>query len=187
MLTWPDCSSADSRIVAIDTASARTRSSASLGRNAFGIAATGDRAWVAHSDGSVDVIDIASLARQATVAVDGFTVAITAGDSAVFVAGRDRPQGSASLVVRIDAASRAVTHRRVLPGGEMITALTVAGRPLIAGGEKGALLVLSADDLRLLARIAPRGWTATPAQRLLVVGERLYSPRMPAAAKTARW
>ena len=174
VLTWPDCSSADSRIVAIDTATARARSSASLGRNAFGIAATGEHAWVAHSDGSVDVVDIASLARQATVAVGGFTIAIAAGNGAVFVAGRDRPQGGAPLVARIDAASRAVSHRLVLPGGETITALTVAGRHLVAAGEKGSLLVLAADDLRPLAKIAPRGWTATPAQRLLVVGERLY-------------
>ena len=78
------------------------------------------------------------------------------------------------MIVRVDSAGGAVSHRQVLPGGETIAAIAPAGRHLVVAGDKGALFVLSADDLTPRAMIAPKGWTGRAAQRLLVVGDRLY-------------
>lgn len=174
VLTWPDCSSADSKVVAIDTATARSRTSPSLGKDAFAIATAGGHAWVLHRDGTLDVIDIAALTRSATVAIGGFTLAMAASDSAVFVGGLDRPEGTAPLVARIDAASRAVTHRGTLPGQARVAAIAAAGRHIVVAADNGALFVLSADDLTPLARLTVPSLAGETPRAMLVVGDRLY-------------
>lgn len=174
VLTWPDCSSADSKVVAIDTATARSRTSPSLGKDAVAIAAAGDHAWVLHRDGALDVVDIAALTKRATVTIGGATLAMAASESAVFVGGLDRPDGNASLVVRIDVASRAVTHRGTLPGAGRVSAIASAGRHIIVADELGALFALSADDLTPLARVGAPGLAGDGPRGMLVVGDRLY-------------
>ncbi|MBM3623420.1 MAG: hypothetical protein FJX20_22300 [Alphaproteobacteria bacterium] len=171
VLTWPDCSSADSKIVAVDTATARSRSSPALGRDAVAIVAAGGHAWVLHRDGAVDVVDIAALTKRATVAIGGATLALAASESAVFVGGLD---GAAPLVARIDVASRAVTHRGSLPGAARIAAIASAGRHIVTADELGALFVLSADDLTPLARLGAPGLAGDGPRGMLVVGDRLY-------------
>lgn len=174
VLTWPDCSSADAKVVAIDTATARSRTSPALGRDAFAIAVAGAHAWVLYRDGTLDVIDIAALTKRATVAIGGSTLAMAASDSAVFVGGLDRPDGTAPLVVRVDAASRAVTHRGTLPVQGRVAAIAAAGRHIVVAADNGALFVLSADDLAPLARLAVPSLAGETPRGMLVVGDRLY-------------
>lgn len=175
VLTWPDCSSADSKIVAIDTATARSRTSPALGKDAFAIAAAGAHAWVLRRDGALDVVDIAALTKRATVTIGGSTLAMAASESAVFVGGLDRPDGAGTpLLARIDVASRAVTHRGTLPGAGRITAIASAGRHIVVADELGALFALSADDLAPLARLGAPGLAGDGPRGMLVVGDRLY-------------
>jgi DNA-binding beta-propeller fold protein YncE len=174
VLTWPDCSSADSKVVAIDTATARSRTSPSLGKDAVAIAAAGDHAWVLHRDGTIDVVDSAALTKRATVTIGGTTLAMAASEGAIFVGGLDRPEGGAPLVARIDVASRAVTHRGTLPGAGRVVAIASAGRHIVVADELGALFALSADDLTPLARLGAPGLAGDGPRGMLVVGDRLY-------------
>lgn len=174
-LAWPDCSSRTSQVVAIDPGNGARRVSADLGRDGFAIAASGDTAWVARgAGGRIDVVDVASLKPTGSVEAGGALFVLAAADGAVFAGGREGADRGAPRVVRIDAASRAVTHRATLPGGGHVKALVLAGPHLIAAGEKGALFVLAAADLKPLARLVVDGPMPVDARRLLVVGDRLF-------------
>ncbi len=174
-LTWPDCSSGTSKIVAIDPGNGAKRESGDLGRNGFGIAAAAGRAWLARGTGKIDMVDLASLKPAGSVDAGGFLSTLAGAGSIVFAGGGEADGGGGPpRVARLDAATGTATHRATLPGHGHVRALAVTGPHLIAADGKGTLFVLAAADLKLLAQLVIDGPVPLDARRLLVVGDRLF-------------
>lgn len=174
VLVQPDCSSATARVLGVDTGKGTVRSSPELGPNANAIAAVGDAAWVVHSTGSVQIVDAATLQPAGSIPIGGFPWVIASNGGAVFVAGREAQQRGSGMVVRVDAATRRETQRRVLPGTELMAAIAADDRHVVAVGPQGTVFVLSAADLAPLRRFTAAGFGEFQPQAVLIANGRLY-------------
>jgi sugar lactone lactonase YvrE len=174
VLVLPDCSSASSRVLRIDTGKGTVKASAELGRNANAIAAAGDDAWVLHSTGPIRTLDAATLQPTGSIQIDGFPWVIAASGRGVFVGGRQAQQSGWPMVVRLDPATRRETHRRLLPGDELIAAMAVSERHVVAVGLRGTIFVLSADDLAPRGQFVAQGFGDFRPQAALIMNDRLY-------------
>jgi hypothetical protein len=172
VVTQPDCSSANSKLVAIDIGSGKARASALLGSDATGVVAVNGRALVGHATGAIDVIALDTLAVAQVVQTGNTLWRSAAGKSGIFFGGMTQRPGGRAMVLRLDPASLKVTHRREFDSPEMILAMTATEDRLIAADRLGRIWIMRGNDLSLEAEIQSATGPFTP-QAMIVVGDTL--------------
>jgi len=172
VVTQPDCSSASSKLVAIDIGSGKARSSGLLGSDASDVVAVNGRALVAHATGAIDVIALDTLAVAQVVQTGNTLWRGAAGRSGVFFGGMTQRPGGRAMVMRLDPASLKVTHRREFDSPEMIVAIAATEDRLIAADRLGRIWIMRGNDLSLETEIQSGAGPFTP-QAMIVVGDTL--------------
>ena len=151
-LTEPDCSSASSRLIKVDSRSGAQVRSGVLSEWATALAASGDNIWVTHARGpALTVIGKTSLQPQPLEVAGASLWAVTASAGSVYAGGRLGEDNSAGVVVMIDAATGHEAHRAQV--SERVAEMTNDARFVVAIGEKGTIWIFSAGDLTLLRTI----------------------------------
>ena len=148
VLTLPDCSSANSRVIRIDPATGQLQETGPLGEWGQAIAASHGKVWVAHARGpALSVIDPGSM-RAESRAIDKASLwAITSNRTSIFVGGRIDEDNGRGVIVAIDPASSQERFR--LAVDHRIAVLAADDETLVAVGENGTVWTLSAKDLTL--------------------------------------
>jgi hypothetical protein len=172
VLTLPDCSSASSKLVAVDIDSGKVSSSGLLGTDATDVVAVNGRALVAHATGNIEVIAIDTLAVAQVVQTGNTLWRGAASNSGVFFGGMTQRPGGRAMVMRLDPTAFKVTHRREFDSPEMIMVLAAAGDRLIAADRLGRIWIMRGDDLTLEAEIQATTGAFTP-QAMIVVDDTL--------------
>lgn len=163
VLLWSECSNVDAHLARLDAKTGKATLSPALGRGAEAVTVVGERAYVAHSDGHVSVVATDTLAVVARHAVPGMHQHVRATPSAVYVDDTEK-------LLRLDAATGAVTHERAL--GARIGAIELRGTSIFAALNNGEILELDAADLRVLRVLVPEGGAFEP-RTLAFHGEHL--------------
>ncbi|MEZ5925327.1 MAG: caspase family protein [Hyphomicrobiaceae bacterium] len=172
VLSWPDCSSADSLVTRIDLKSGKKADSARLGTWAEAIAFGHGAAWVAEvSGGRMTRVDQSSLALE-SIPIDGASIwSVLVTDRAILAAGRLADDNSQGLVVAVDPDTRTVTQRQSL--SELVLRIAADDRHVVVVGLQGTIWVLSADSLAIERKISLGIGEYRPSDAL-IIGERLY-------------
>ncbi len=152
VLLWMGCSSAESGVARLDLKAglkAAPKQSATLGADAFSIAAAGGHVYVSHRSGMLSVLDAHTLAPafpDAFVQVRDLVRADPA-TGAVFVDGEGR-------VARVDPQTGAVTH--TAEHGRRVVDLALHGDTLYVALDDGDIRTYAAADLtpRQILKIA---------------------------------
>ena len=151
-LTEPDCSSATSRLIRVDSQSGAQARSGVLAEWATALTANGDSIWVAHARGpALTVVGKMSLQAQPLEVAGASLWAVTASAGNVFAGGRLGEDNASGVVVMVDANSQREVHRAQV--GERVAEMTSDARLVVAVGEKGTIWIFSAGDLTLLRTI----------------------------------
>jgi hypothetical protein len=172
VVTQPDCSSASSKLVAIDFGSGKARSSQLLGSDASDVVVVDGRALVGHATGAIDVIALDTLAVAQVVQTGNTLWRGAAGRIGVFFGGMTQRPGGRAMVMRLDPASLKVTHRREFDSPEMIVAVAATEDRLIAADRLGRIWIMRGNDLSLETEIQSATGPFTP-QAMIVVGDTL--------------
>lgn len=172
IVTQPDCSSASSKLVAIDIDSGKARSSAVLGSDATDVVAMNGRALVSHATGNIEVIPVESLAVAQVVQTGNALWRGAVSKSGVFFGGMTQRPGGHAMVMRLDPTTLKVTHRREFDSPEMIVAMAATEDRLIAADRLGRIWIMRGGDLSLEAEIQSATGPFTP-QAMIVVGDTL--------------
>ena len=138
-----------SRVVAVDPADGRVRSTAAVGRGPVAIAVSGDSAWVANrEDRSVSRLDVSSGRVAQTLGIGTDVSDIAVGGGAVWVAG-----GRDGTLTRIDAVTGAVQDTTTPAGGRSVDHVATSGDDIwaLAGGSE--LLRIDSSSGRVRSKI----------------------------------
>lgn len=152
VLTEPDCSSASSRLVRIDSTTGRSAKSADLGEWAQSLAAIGSEIWVGHARyTAISIVDQSSLGVS-KLAVPGLEAwAMAANSASVFAGGRYENTDHDGSIVMIDAGSRKEVARYSVT--ELVSSMAADDTHVVVIGDKGTIWLFSARDLTLLRTI----------------------------------
>ena len=169
VLTQPDCSSAQSRAIRIDTASGKQSQTGLLGEWGQAIVTGHDKVWVAHvRPPQLRVIDPQTLAVEQQTIADASLWAIASSDNGIFAGGRLGEDNAKGLIVAIDPQTHKERKRLVV--SELIIALALDEDHVVAFGEQGTIWVASAQDLTLQSVITLSIGTYRPSSALIVDG-----------------
>ncbi|MEO8667582.1 MAG: caspase family protein [Bauldia sp.] len=172
VLTLQDCSSADSRALAINLKTGKQAQTVWLGEWGQALAAGLGKIWVAHVRGGiVNMIDPDSLAVD-NIVIDGASFwDVATNSSRVFAGGRIGEDNAQGLIVAIDPASgREVARRDV---DQMINVIVADDASVVALGLDGRIWVLSAETLAIEKVIDLTTGAFRPSDAL-IVGDRLF-------------
>jgi hypothetical protein len=170
VLTWPDCSNIDSRLVRIDPATGAQTQTATLGRGGQALVAALGKAWLGHtSGGRLSVIDAQTLAVEQHTIRDADIFALTANRTALFAGGRLEKNTEGGFVVLIDPASGQETKR--LEFGAIIQVLVADEETLAAIALDGTIWIASARDLSLRGKITLTTGPYRPSSALIQDGK----------------
>ena len=152
VLTWPDCTSRNSRVVRLDPKTGAVTQTASLGEWAQAIITGHGRVWVAHaSKGHLDAILPTSLAVE-TRAIDGASLwALAVNRTALFAGGRLGDSIKQGLIVSIDPQTGREEKR--LPVDGMILAMVADEEAVVAINDTGTIYVVSAKGFTLKSTV----------------------------------
>lgn len=152
VLTWPDCSSQNSRAVKIDPATGRQSQTEPLGEWGQAIATGFGKVWVAHARGpGISAIDPQTMRVAKAPLRDASLWALATSAGSVIAGGRIGADGQ-GLLVAIDPANLQERGRLLL--GELIITLAVDEESIVAIGEKGTVWVVSAADFKLRGTVS---------------------------------
>ena len=172
ILTWPDGSSKDSRVLRFNHATGELKGSKSLGPWGQAIAAAQGKVFVGHAAGErLSVVDSVTMAVT-TRPLKGASLWAITGDSphGVYAGGRVEQDNAQGLLLSIDPATGAEKKR--LQVNQRIVAMSADERTVVALGAEGAIWTIDpkAFELTGVARLdVPRFDPAS----ILVQGERL--------------
>jgi hypothetical protein len=172
VVALPECSSASSKLLAVDIDSGKVNASGLLGKDATDVVAVNGQALVAHATGAIEIVTVDTLAVAQVVQTGNTLWRGTASKSSVFFGGMTQRPGGRAMVMRLDPASFKVTHRRELDSPEMIMAVAATEDRLIAADRLGRIWIMRGDDLTLEAEIQATTGAFTP-QAMIVVGDTL--------------
>lgn len=139
ILTWPDGSSKDSRVLRFNHATGELKGSRSLGAWGQAIAATHDKVFVGHAAGErLSVIDTSTLAVTPRT-LKGASIWALAGDPSFGLAagGRLGQDNNRGLLLSIDPQTG--LEKKRLEVNQLIVALAGDARSIVALGKEGAI------------------------------------------------
>lgn len=170
VLTWPDCSNADSRLVRIDPATGARTQTAGLGQGGQALVVAHGKVWLGHSRGSkLSVIDVQTLAVEQHAIADADIFALAANRTALFAGGRLQKNTEGGFVVLIDPVSGQETKR--LEFGAIIQLLVADDETLAAMTLDGVIWIISARDLSLRGKITLTTGPYRPSSGLIQDGK----------------
>ena len=147
VITLPECSSLNSRLVRVDGASGKQKESGLLGEWATDLVAFENQVWISHARyPAFTVVDKTNMASSRVAFSDGGMLAITANTKHVF-AGGIYNQSNDGVVVKIDPVTRTRLATAVVP--QWVVQIIASDDHVIAAGNNGTLWVYGADDLKL--------------------------------------
>ena len=148
VVTLPDCSSADSRLVRIDPATGKQVKSAVLGEWALAVAAQGPDVWIAHARApALTVVNQQSMKAQTVEVGDAELWTISANSVHVFAGGRRAGSSDDGLVVMIDPLTGSELARASVT--ERVSEIYSDEDDVVAVGDKGTIWIYAAADLAL--------------------------------------
>lgn len=148
VLTWSDCSSANSRAFRIDKRSGKQSATELLGEWGQAITAAHGSIWVGHVRGNrISRIDPASLALSdvATGDVDVWSMASNVGF--VYAGGRVNEDNAQGVVLAISPQTGEIVSRQQV--SQLVQRVLAGDRHLVAIGIDGKIWVMAADTLIL--------------------------------------
>ncbi len=170
VLTWPDCSNIDTRLVRIDPVTGAQTQTAALGRGGQALVAAHGKAWLGHISGDrLSVVDSRTLAVEQRTIRDADIFTLAANRTALFVGGRLQKNAKGGFVVLIDPGTGEETKR--LEFGAIIQVLVADEETLAAIALDGTIWVASARDLSLRGKITLTTGTYRPSSALIQDGK----------------
>jgi DNA-binding beta-propeller fold protein YncE len=167
VLTWPGCSSTNSRVVRLNPTTGAEAQTASLGEWGQAITTSHGKVWVAHvRGGRLDAIDPLSLTVDTTIIQGASLWALATNRTALFSGGRMGDDNERGLIVSIDPKSRREINR-LLVGG-LITTMTADDESLAAISDSGTIHVVSTKDFTLKSVITLSVGTYRPSSALIL-------------------
>lgn len=152
VLGEPDCSSASSQLVRIDTQKGTQKATANLGEWSTSLTPAGNEVWVGHARGTALTIVDRSTLKSGKLALPGIEVwTLAANSRSVFAGGRYENTDNDGSVVMVDARSRREVSR--FSATELVTKIAADDEKVVAVGNQGTVWILSADDLSLVRTI----------------------------------
>lgn len=170
ILTWPDCSSADSRLVRIDPTTGAQTQTGKLGAWGQALVVAHGKAWLGHArGGKLNIVDVQTLAvdQHALRNADIFTLA--ANRTALFAGGRLQNDATGGFVALIDPKTGQETRR--LEFGAIIQALAADDETVAAISLDGTIWIASARDLSPRGQIKLTTGTYRPSSALIHDGK----------------
>ena len=152
VLGEPDCSSASSQLVRIDTKKGTQKATADLGEWSTSLTPVGNDVWVGHARGTaLSIVDRSTL-KSGKLPLPGIEVwTLASNSSSVFAGGRYENTDNDGSVVMVDARSRREVSR--FSATELVTKIAADDEKVVAVGNQGTVWILSADDLSLVRTI----------------------------------
>lgn len=152
MLTWPGCTTQDSRVVRLDPKTGAVKQTASLGEWAQAIITGHSKVWVAHaSKGRLDAIQPLSLSFESSF-IEGATLwALAANRAALFAGGRLGESVERGLIISIDPQSGQEAKR--LPVDGMVLAMAADDEAVVAINDTGTIYVVAAKSFTLKSTV----------------------------------
>ena len=169
VLTQPDCSSANSRVVRINRAGRGEAITDMLGEWGQALALGFGKVFVAHvRPPGISVIDPVTL--NATHAGSGELSlwAITANSFSVYAGGRFGDDNAAGVIVEINPADGSEGRR--IPVPERIAAMTSDDTIVVAVGEKGTIWLVDVGSYRIVKTITVNGGIGNPRDVIISAG-----------------
>ena len=169
VLTQPDCSSADSRMVKIDRHGAGEAITESLGEWGQAMTLGHGKAWGAHARGpGISMVDLKTLAFQRVGSGELSFWAITSNSFGIYAGGHQGQDNSAGVIAEINPIDGKEGRRILVP--ERIAAMTSDDRNVIAVGDKGTIWVVDAGRFAIVKTIKVGGGLGNPRDVILQDG-----------------
>lgn len=170
VLTWPDMSSMDSRVILIDPDTGAQRQTGKLGPGGEAIATGHGRVWATHvSGGRLSIVDPQTLAAEHVTLGEASLWAIVANRTGLFAGGRIGEDNARGLILSLDPKTGAEIAR--LPASERIAVLAADDETLAAIGEKGTIWIVATKDFTLRSTIKLGTGTYRPGSALIHDGK----------------
>lgn len=172
VLTWPDCSNADSRLVRIDPATGAQTQTGKLGAGGQALVVAHGKAWLGHvRGGKLSIVDVKTLAVDQRTLANADIFALAANGTALFAAGRNQNNASGGFVALIDPKTGQETKR--LDFGAVIQTLAADDETVAAITLDGLIWIALAKDLSLRGQIKLTTGTYRPSSALIHDGKLL--------------
>ena len=170
VLTWPDCNSADSRLVRINPATGAQVQTGALGPGGQALVAAHGKVWLGHMrGGKLSAIDPQKLTSEQRVIRDADILTLAANRTALFAGGRLQKNTEGGFVVLIDPTSGQEMKR--LEFGTLIQVLVADEETLAAITINGTIWIASARDLSLRGKITLSTGPYRPSSALIQDGK----------------
>ena len=146
VLTQPACSSDSAQLVRVDPKSGAMKTGGVLGQWGEALAADDGNIYVAHArPPALDIVDARTLAARTFDPRDLSLWTIATGSDWLIAGGRINSDWSKGVIASFDPKTGAERQRRIVD--QMIAALAVDDKRVVAVGDKGRLWVFSPKDL----------------------------------------
>ena len=171
MLSWPDCSSANARVIRVDKRNGRMRQSDLLGEWGETITVAHGRIWVGHvRNGQISIIDPDTLVASPLSVPDVAVWDLASNQSSLYAGGRIGEDNARGVVIAIDAAQGGEVARRET--GQMVQRIVADDEVVVAASLEGTLTVMDAGTL-LIRKIITLSTGPFRPSDMLIDGDRL--------------
>lgn len=171
VLSWPDCSSADARVIRVDKRNGRMRQSDRLGEWGETITVAHGRIWVGHvRGGKLSIIDPDTLVASPLEVGDMAVWDITGNGQLVVAGGRVGEDNTRGLVMTIDPQTGQGVSTRELSA--MVQRVAADDTHVVAASLDGTLTVMDAGTL-IIQRIITLSTGPFRPSDLLILGDQL--------------
>ncbi len=170
VLTWLDCSNADSRLVRIDPATGAQTKAESLGAGGQALVVAHGKAWLGHTrGGKLSIVDARTLMAEQRTIGNAEIFALAANRTAIFAGGRTQNDASGGLAVLIDPKTG--LEKKRLEFGSIVQTLAADDETVAIVTEGGTIWIASATDLSPRGQIKLATGTYRPSSALIQDGK----------------